>query len=245
MRVDVHFHLLPGVDDGAATIDESIELARAAEADGTGAIVATPHVRGDFVTDVSDLPDRVEEVREEFRRQGIGVGVCCGAELGHDMVGRLGHSELETIAVGPPRARWILLEAPFEGYGADLHGATDELRDRGFAVVLAHPERSPVLMAEGATALKRELAEGSLLQVTTWSLAGGHGAEAERNAVWLLRAGLVRCLASDAHPGWRGPVLSVGFDRASMLLGHAHARPLTDSAPRALLARGARVPVLA
>jgi protein-tyrosine phosphatase len=242
-RVDIHFHLLPGIDDGAATIEETIELARAAEADGTGVIVATPHVRNEFVTDVSDLPDRVAEVRDELAREGIDVHVCCGAELGHDMVARLGQGELETVAVGPPGARWVLLEAPFEGSDDELHTAADELRDRGFAAVLAHPERSPVLMAEGAAALRRELVAGSLLQVTTWSLAGGHGSQAEDNAVCLLEAGLVTCLATDAHPGWRGPVLTVGLDKASSLVGLARARPLTDSAPRALLERGAQVAV--
>ena len=238
-RADIHFHLLPGVDDGAANLEETVELARLAEADGTGMIVATPHVRSEFVTDVSDLPDRVAEVRARLRLEEIAVEVRCGGELGHDMVSRLSQSDLETIAVGPPGSSWILLEAPFEGLGEELHAAADELRDRGFAVVLAHPERSAVLMADNAAGLRRELAAGSLLQVNAWSLAGGYGAEAERHALWLVGSGVVTCLASDAHPGWRGPALGVGLEKASWALARARARILTDSAPRALLERGA------
>ena len=238
-RVDIHFHLLPGVDDGAATIEQSVELARAAEADGTATIVATPHVRHDFVTDVSELPNRIREVRDRLLRERIAIDVRCGGELSHEMVGRLGQSGLETIAAGPPGASWILLEAPFEGLGEELHLAADELRDRGFSVVLAHPERSPVLMGDNAAALRRELEAGSLLQVNAWSLAGGYGAEAERHALWLVGAGLVTCLASDAHPGWRGAALGVGLEKASWALPRGRARILTDRAPRALLERGA------
>jgi protein-tyrosine phosphatase len=238
-RADIHFHLLPGVDDGAATLEESVELARLAEADGTAVIVATPHIASEYVTDPSDLPERVAEVSARLRLEGVEVDVRCGGELRHDMVGRLGQTDLTTIAVGPPGSSWILLEAPFEGLGEELHSAADELRDRGFAVVLAHPERSPVMMADNAASLRRELAAGSLLQVNAWSLAGGYGAEAERHALWLVGAGVVTCLASDAHPGWRGPALGVGLEKASWALTRARARMLTDSAPRALLEHGA------
>jgi hypothetical protein len=90
--------------------------------------------------------------------------------------------------------------------------------------------------------LHRELAAGSLLQVNAWSLAGGSGAEAERRALWLVGSGVVICLASDAHPGWRGPALGVGLEKASWAVARARARILTDSAPRALLERGAPAP---
>ena len=186
-RADIHFHLLPGVDDGAANLEETVELARLAEADGTGVIVATPHVRSEFVTDVSDLPDRVAEVRARLRLEEIDVDVRCGGELGHEMVGGLSQNDLHTIAVGPPSSSWILLEAPFEGLGEELHVAADELRDRGFAVVLAHPERSAVVMADNAAVLRRELAAGSLLQVNAWSLVGRHGPEAQLAAKRLIR----------------------------------------------------------
>jgi protein-tyrosine phosphatase len=237
-RADIHFHLLPGIDDGAASLEESVELARLAEADGSGVIVATPHVRTEFVTDVSDLPDLVAEVRARLALDGIDVDVRCGGELGHEMVGRLSQGELQTIAVGPPSSSWILLESPFEGLGEELHAAAGELRDRGFGVVLAHPERSRVVMADNAAVLRRELAAGSLLQVNAWSLAGGYGAEAERHALWLVGSGVVTCIASDAHPGWRGPALGVGLEKASWALPRARARILTDSAPRALLEHG-------
>src|SRR5919201_5432051 len=139
--VEIHFHLLPEVDDGPATTEASVRLAEAAASDGTGTIVATPHVRSDFLTDVSDLPERVREVQQALDRERIAVRVLPGGELGYDMVGRLTQPELEVLAQGPPGCRWLLVESPFAGFGPDFPAATDELRDRGFGVVVAHPER--------------------------------------------------------------------------------------------------------
>src|SRR3954471_4136430 len=98
---DIHFHLLPGVDDGPSSMDESVALAAAAVADGTSVVVATPHVRPGFLTDVSELPDRVRELEDRLAREQIGLAVRRGAELGHDMVGRLSQAELDSVAHGP------------------------------------------------------------------------------------------------------------------------------------------------
>src|SRR3954453_22719239 len=101
---DIHFHLLPGVDDGPSSMDESVALAAAALADGTSVVGAAPHVRGGvltdvselpdrvrgpFATDLSELPDRVRQPEDPLARENIGLALPRGAELGHDMVGRL------------------------------------------------------------------------------------------------------------------------------------------------------------
>ena len=244
---DLHFHLLPGVDDGPRTLDESAELAAAAAAQGTRMIVATPHVRRDFLTDVSDLRERVREVEERLALERIGVAVVRGAELGHEMVGRLAQSELEEIAVGPPGGRWLLVESPFAGFDESFTAATDELRDRGFAVVVAHPERTRDSLLTRRTALRHELASGSLLQVNAQSLTGRHGEEARASAVELLRSGWATLLASDAHGGSRPPALPPAVEHAVGAAGmdEAAARRLASSAPRRLLECGLRVPAFA
>lgn len=220
---------------------EAVALAGAAVAEGTRTIVATPHVRADQVTDVGDLPARIEEIRRELAGNNVAVAVQCGGELGHDMVGRLGQADLETIAHGPPGARWVLLESPFDGLDPAFSAAADELRDRGFGIVLAHPERSAGVLAEGAPALARELALGTVLQVNAWSLAGAHGSGAQDAAEQLLRDGRVGLLASDAHPGWRAPALTMGMGLAVRLgLSDLAARALIDTAPARLLHSGVR-----
>src|SRR3954470_21218889 len=151
---DIHFHLLPGVDDGPSSMDESVALAAAAVADGTSVVVATPHVRGGYLTDVSELPDRVRELQDRLAREKIALAVRRGAELGHDMVGRLSQAELDSVAHGPPGGRWLLVETPFVALGDEVTAAPDELRGRGFAGLIAHPGRA---RGSSAAVLRHEL----------------------------------------------------------------------------------------
>lgn len=237
--VELHFHALPGVDDGPSTVEESIDLLRGAAADGTATVVATPHVRGDFMTDVSDLGERVRELQAAVYAGGLKVELRRGAELGHDMVGRLTQRELETLAQGPRGSRWLLVETPFECLGEPYHAATDELRDRGFGVVMAHPERSADASVDGAEGLLRELARGAVAQVNAQSITGAHGAEARQTAFVLIAEGLVELVSSDAHGPTRPALL--GEARARLLEGGVDplvCRSLTFGAPRRLLARG-------
>jgi protein-tyrosine phosphatase len=237
--VDLHFHLLPGVDDGPEQIADTLELAQAALEDGTGTIVATPHVRHDFVTDVPSLPELVAEVRAELKREGIHLDVRCGGELGHEMVGRLRQEELELIAHGPPDARWLLVEAPFTAMSDGFQDALEELRDRGFGVLIAHPERSGDAALEDSMGLRRALARGALAQVNALSLTGGHGEDARRAGLRLAAEGLAAVVGSDAHGSTRPPALSAARER--MLaegIDPARARALTLATPRRLLSRG-------
>jgi protein-tyrosine phosphatase len=239
---DLHFHLLPGVDDGPADLSASLELARAALAEGTGTVVATPHVRPDLgLTDACDIDARVRELRGRLAAARVPLEVRCGGELGHEMVFRLRQWELDLLAQGPPGGRWVLVETPFDGIGEDFHAATAELRERGFGVLIAHPERSADAALDGAAGLRRELAAGSLAQLNALSLTGGHGEDARRAAWALLADGLVAVVASDAHGPTRPPALCVA--RRALLeggLAPATAKALVGSEPREMLARGMR-----
>lgn len=238
---DLHFHLLPGVDDGPSDVGGSVELARAAAADGTGTVVATPHVRSDCVTAPLELRDRVEAVRAAIAEAGVELEVRSGGEVAHEMVERLRHDELEALAQGPPGARWILLETPFGAIGEDFHAASRELRERGFGVVLAHPERGADAALCDAAGLRRELAAGSLAHVNAMSLAGGHGEDAEVAAIALVAQGRVTVVASDAHGPTRPPALAIA--RWAMRDRGVPARVaygLTTSATRRLLTHGVR-----
>ena len=147
------------------------------------------------------------------------------------MVGRLGQLELDLIAQGPPEGRWLLVESPWQPMGEDFHAATAELRDRGFGVMIAHPERSADAALDDSAGLRRELAAGSLAQVNAQSITGDHGSDARAAAARLLDSGLVSVVASDAHGPTRPP-----------LLGEVRRRladeRLTIGRPRMLLARG-------
>jgi protein-tyrosine phosphatase len=238
--VDLHFHVLPGVDDGPADMAASLELARAAVADGTSTVVATPHVRPDLgLTDPVEIHARVLELRFALSAEGIDLDVRCGGELGHEMVGGMRQSELELLAQGPSGGRWVLVETPFYGIGPDFHAATAELRDRGFGVLVAHPERSADASLDGSGGLRSELAAGSLAQVNAQSLTGDHGEDACSAAWELIAEGLIAVVASDAHGPTRPPALRLA--RRTLLEVGVSPRAtagLIGSTPHRLLALG-------
>jgi protein-tyrosine phosphatase len=237
-RVDIHFHLLPGVDDGPATIDQSLELARLAHNDGTRTVVATPHIRLEYLSDPLQVPERVDALQAALREAGISLTVLPGGELDVEMVGLLDQRELDAIAVGPPGARWLLLESPFDGLGR-LQPAAAELRARGFGIVLAHPERAAGVLVGGCRILREELALGCLTQVSTSSLAGDHGHEALVSGRHLVANRLVNVLATDAHSPRRAPALAAGMDRL-LALGEpfARARRMVELNPLELVVGG-------
>ena len=242
---ELHFHLLPGVDDGPAVMEDSLGSARTAAAEGTRTIVATPHVRADFLDRGARTARAGERGAGRDRREGLPLEVRCGAELGHEMVARLRPAELEAVAEGPPDARWILVESPFELMDDGFHEATAELRARGYGVLVAHPERSADASVCDGSGLRRELAAGALAQVNAMSIAGRHGEEAA--ALRLVREGRAAVVASDAHGPTRPPALLLA--RRALI---AHGVPervassLTLRAGRRLLRRGiARAPALA
>jgi protein-tyrosine phosphatase len=154
------------------------------------------------------------------------------------MVGRLTHDELESLAQGPRDARWLLLETPFAGITEEFTEAADELRSRGFACVLAHPERALGILGDGCAELHLEACAGSVLQLTAGSLEGRHGIDARRAAFTLLER-FTCVISSDAHGRRRRPALAAGL-RAAVTHGVRHdvAHRMVDDGPRALLRDG-------
>jgi protein-tyrosine phosphatase len=223
---ELHFHLLPAVDDGPETLDEALELARLTVADGTGTVVCTPHVAQ---VDVATIPDRVRELQAALDREGIALRLLPGAEISPGA--EVTDAELRVIAQGPAERRWVLLEAPLQGAPVDeLHATADELEARGYGLLLAHPERSRCFLAPDG-GLERRLRRGNLLQVNASSLTGLHGARARDAGIELIARGLVTVLASDAHRPTRPPRLTAALTVA----GDA---TLVDDGPATLLERG-------
>ena len=243
-RAELHFHLLPDVDDGPVDLDEAIELARLAVADGTSLVTVTPHVRDLLAQGIlAEVPARVRDVAAALQAAGVPLEVGAGAELAHDDVPLLADRDLDAIAQGPRGARWVLLEAPL--FGGDLDGflaATDEVRARGFGTLIGHPERCAVLMQDpGAVAAERRA--GARMQVNGSSLTGLHGADARAWGVRLLRAGDADLIASDAHRPSRPPVLSAALDElVADGMARGASETLVGAVPRALLRHGIALP---
>jgi protein-tyrosine phosphatase len=237
-RVELHFHLLPGVDDGPPDLATALELAREAVRDGTRLVTCTPHAA--FV-DVAEIGERVRELQAAVGQAGIDLEVRAGAELAWYDVANLAGAELEMVAQGPPGGRWLLLEAPLPGTGTldGLQASAQELRDRGFGLLIGHPERSPALTG-AAGAVDGLLAAGDRLQVNGSSLTGYHGASARAAGLELVRSGRASVIASDAHgPTDRRPSLSAAVAVLRRRgTAPAQAEAFVAGAPRGLLERG-------
>jgi protein-tyrosine phosphatase len=236
---EIHFHLLPGIDDGPSSIEESVALAIAAAAEGTRTIVTTPHVHPQFVTDPSELPGRVRQVRARLIKERINLNVVCGGELDIEMVARLSDQQLTAISQGPAERRWLLLEAPLRGLDEGYTSAAEELRARGFGVVVAHPERALDGSEAGWEALEHELAAGSPLQINAWSVAGLYGERARNIALGLLKRAPHAVIASDAHGGSRMPALWLALDSLAAA-GIPEPIRFVGAGPKALLEHGVR-----
>ena len=139
--VDIHAHVLPGIDDGPRDLEGTLALARAAAAAGTATIAATPHLRPDFPdVDVHELAERCDDVRAAIARDGIPVTVVSGAEASLVWALEAGEEELRLASYGQ-LGRDLLIETP-SGSTSGLDALLYQLRAKGFRVTLAHPERS-------------------------------------------------------------------------------------------------------
>jgi len=240
--VDLHCHLLPGIDDGSAELADALRHARRLQAEGVRDVACTPHVKRDLFPRVvpAELHGRLRVLQSALEQAGLLVRVHPGGELAHEDALALDAGDLELIAQGPAGARWLLLECPFAGIDESFLAAAERLGDLGYGLLLAHPERTAGILDDGWRLLQELRAAGALLQVNVCSLLGNHGLEVQETGVALVRAGLAFCLASDGHPGSREHTLRLGFHlllRAGAT--SAQAFRLTQANPRLLLHHGA------
>jgi protein-tyrosine phosphatase len=235
--IDLHSHVLPGVDDGVRTLGATLELLRAAHDDGIERIAATPHVREDYPTTAREMELRVAEVCGAARDAAIPVEMLKGGELDLEFAARLEDDELRRFGLGGNPAL-LLLEFPYLGWPLQLADLVFDLQLGGFRVVLAHPERNADVQLDPER-LRPLVDSGVVVQLTAASLDGRLGGSPRSAARRLLDGRLAHLVASDAHAP---DVRSVGLSGAAAAAGDASlARWLTRDVPEALLA-GAPLP---
>ena len=233
--IDLHSHILPGIDDGPATLDGSLELARAAAAAGTRTILATPHINTDERIDAAMVAAGIEALRPALEAAEIPLEVLPGGEIAIWRLVDLDDDALRSLALGG--GPYLLVESPFSPVVGDFEPLVLDLHARGHRVLLAHPERCPAFQRDPPR-LERLIEAGALAQVTAGSMAGAFGTTVRRFTSGLLRDGLAHVVASDAHDAVkRPPGLGAGFAALERdLPGVSMQQPwLTEAVPRAIL----------
>lgn len=223
--IDLHTHILPGLDDGPVTEDGAVAMARAGVAAGTRAMATTSHVNHGFGLSPGRIAAARAALSERLEREGVALELLQGGEIAPDRLPALSEDDLQALTLGG--GRYLLLECPFSpAVGLDLMVA--DLQRRGYDVLLAHPERSPTFM-RSPDRLAELVERGALAQVTAGSLTGGFGETVRRAAHAMLARGLVHVIASDAHDErHRPPDLSRALDGPQ-------AEWMTQAAPAAIL----------
>jgi protein-tyrosine phosphatase len=240
--IDLHCHVLPGIDDGPPSMDESLELARVAWESGIDTIVATPHVSYAYPHNrAATIAVAVDEVNAALGQAGIDLTVLPGAEVELTTAHELDDAELHQLHLGG--GPWLLLEAPLGQSSQDVvvGGIARDLQLSGHQVLLAHPERSPVFQRNPAL-LASLVRDGMLCQVTAASFAGRFGRTARSFALRMLEEGLVHNVASDAHDAVRRPP-SIAAELEDEGLGGLAAHVALD-VPSAIVS-GGRLPRMA
>jgi protein-tyrosine phosphatase len=236
--VDIHCHLLPGLDDGASGLDEAMAMAEMAVADGLGTIIATPHQLGNFAKNSGTMiRAAAEKFQQLLDQRHVPLRVLPGADvrIEPDLVRKIRSGEVLTLG---DRRRYVLLELPHEVY-VPLDRLLTELKSAGLIGVLSHPERNRGILKRPEV-LRPLVESGCLLQVTAASLTGLFGLPVQTFSESLIEQGLVHFVSTDAHgTRTRPPILSTAFQRVSELAGRETAVDLCCRHPAAVVAGGA------
>ena len=224
--IDLHSHVLPGLDDGAQDLEAAVAICRAAAADGIEVLAGTPHVRHDYPTTADDMQRALEQLRAAA---GDLVELLPGGELDLQELDRPIEELLPFALGGNPR--YLLVETPYYGWPLDLADRLFRLHAAGITPVLAHPERNYDVQARPGL-LEPIVAGGTLIQLTATSLDGRGSSRAKACALTLLQRELAHLLASDAH---EPSVRAIGLSAAARAAGGELGRWLTLDVPRAIV----------
>jgi protein-tyrosine phosphatase len=236
--IDLHNHILPGIDDGATDIKEALDMARIAVEEGFSGIVATPHFgSGLFSCDANEVRRRVNELNEEIASADLNLTIYPGMEarLTADVLNSLSNGAVISLN----DSQYILLELPPLQIPAGFENFVRMMINSSRKIVLAHPEKNVEIQAHPDTIYKlvTMFKPGDLLiQITADSISGDAGLRALSTSKWLLENDLAHILATDAHsPIQRAPRIRNACELVSSLVGIEKTVQMTTEWPRNII----------
>jgi protein-tyrosine phosphatase len=239
--IDIHAHILPGVDDGAKNWGQSLKMARIAVQDGIRIMAATPHLFKGRTCDLSQINDkdiilqRVAQLRQKLSEEQIPLEIIPGCDfpLGFESLKLLDDGRALTLN---DANRYLLLELPDTSLPPALEEICFHLQSKGITPIITHPERHMIIQ-EMPQKLKRLIDLGCLVQMTGNSLTGWFGRRVKKISRQLLKLGYVHLLATDAHdPKERPPLLSQAVMELSRLVGENCAQAMVNDIPGKIIA---------
>lgn len=232
--IDLHCHILPGIDDGAKTLDMSLEMARIAVADGITTLACTPHIYpGMYMNDGPGIAAARDALQAELDRAGIALQLVVGADV-HLVPGLLEGLKSGRIPT-LNNSRYLLLEPSHTTPPPRFEESVFNLIASGYTPVITHPER--LTWVEGHfPVFGRLIQQGAWMQVTAGALTGVFGQRAKYWGERFVGEGMTHVLATDAHStGRRLPRLSEGLAVVARLVGDEEARRMVLDRPQAIL----------
>lgn len=232
--VDLHTHILPGVDDGPADMAGTVALASAFVAAGVERVVATPHVNHRWGPRIPQIGEALEETRAVLDAEGVPLKVEVGAELALSTAVVLDTDSLAACRLG--QGEWLLVEPPARGSSTGVHSMIFTVLTRGHRVLLAHPERCEIFQRD-LDLLDSLVAGGVRTQVTAAALSGGFGGTARRTTEEMFDRGLAHVVASDAHhathrpPGLAGDMRNSPYSESVRYFCHDMPNWILDGGP--------------
>jgi protein-tyrosine phosphatase len=240
MMIDIHAHILPGLDDGAKNWEQSLEMARMAVQDGIRIMVATPHLFKGRAFNLSQINDKdlilqhVAQLRQKLSQAQIPLEIIPGCDfpLGFESLKLLDDGQALTIN---DANRYLLLELPDTSLPPAMEEICFQLQSKGITPIITHPERHMIIQ-EMPQKLKRLIDLGCLVQMTGNSLTGWFGRRVKKISRQLLKLGYVHLLATDAHdPKERPPLLSQAVTELSRLIGENRAQAMVNDIPEKII----------
>ncbi len=230
--VDLHCHILPGIDDGSENIEESLQMCRLAFSDGIRTIVATPHV-GKYPNTKEIILEKTEVLKQKISSLLPGLSLFCGAdiEFSADIFALIAYKSLLTIN----NSRYILLDTPYFLMPPDIEKQIQRLIEEGVAPIITHPERC-LQIQEDIDLVRKIVEAGAVVQITASSITGKMGAKAQSVSKAILKAGLAHVIATDAHgASKRPPMLSEAATVAATIIGKDMAQAMVSTIPQSII----------
>ncbi|WP_309089163.1 CpsB/CapC family capsule biosynthesis tyrosine phosphatase [Domibacillus sp.] len=195
--IDIHCHILPGVDDGAKDIAHSLQMARTAEQEGITAIVATPHhMNGTYQNEKAVIEQSVQLLNVQLEQEGINVDIYAGQEV--RLYGELLEDYQSNKLLTVNQSTHMLVEFPSSSIPAFAEQLLFDMQLKGITPIIVHPERNAAI-AENPDRLYKLIQNGALSQVTAASVNGLFGKKAKALSLQLIEANLTHFIATDAH----------------------------------------------